>query len=313
MRKMITMGIIATLAFGLTGCDLFEPAEPIEPIVVVEDPIVIEDPVVETKIVDTEDYLYNKETGELTTAEDETVLYVNEDNPNTYLHVLGLDGDKLIIFKTGSDNSPGPGFEYEVWVADYVAQDIYFLDVTDPEEGLNSYTIPQYKIDEERVLLANYRAGGVLLYSTAGSSANVSTSSSTFDLTAETLESMADECGTEYEEGYFDDLVEAYADTPKYTYDFTYNGDSQDPDTYTVTVLVDAMEYGTNFAAVKADFDQCFAGGDMYPINIAYNHIIFVSSCGTGFNDGSDDPIGCDDIRKVIEPTLEINPEMALI
>ena len=310
------MGIIVTLTLGLNGCDWLAPAETdtTEPIVI-EDPVVVEEPaaVVETKIVDTTDYAYDTKTGEITAVKNDEVIYVNEDNDNTNLTVLGLDGDKLIVFKIAIDNSPGPGFIHEVWVADYVAQDIYYLDLADPEKGLSSYIVPEYKIEEERVLLDNFRAGGVLLYSTAGASANVSTSNSTFDYTAETLEAMADECGTEYEEGYFADLVETYANTPKYTYEFKYAGDSQDPDTYTVTVLVDRMEYGTDIDAVKADFDQCFAGGDMYPLDVAYNHIIFVSSCGSGFNDGSDDPIGCADIRKVVEPTLEINPEVAFI
>ncbi len=305
MRKMITMGIIATLALGLSGCIEADP-------IVVEEPVV-KDPVVETKIVDTEDYTYNKQTGELTAVKSGEVLYETPNHPNTVLDVLGLDGDKLIVFETGNDNSPGPGFIHEVWISDRAAESIYYLDLSDPEKGLFSYVIPEYKIDEEQKLLENFNAGGVLLYSTAGSSANVSTSNSTFDYTAETLESMADECGTAYEEGYFADLVEDYANTPKYTYEFKYNGDSQDPGIYTVTVLIDRKEYGTNLAAVKADFDQCFAGGDMYPINVAYNHIIFVSSCGSGINDGSDDPIGCADIRKVIEPTLGINPEMAFM
>lgn len=65
MRKMITMGIIATLALGLSGCIEANPPE-----TVTEDPIVVEEPtVVETKIEDTEDYAYSRATGELTAVE----------------------------------------------------------------------------------------------------------------------------------------------------------------------------------------------------------------------------------------------------
>lgn len=309
MRKLFTLGIIATLALGLSGCIEANPPENLEK----EDPVVVEETVVETEIKDTTDYTYDKTTGELTAVEDGTVLYENPNHPNMVLHVLGLDGDKLIVFETGNDNSPGPGFIHEVWVSETVAKDLYFLDVTDPEEGLNSYTVPQYKIDKESVLLDYYSVYDVLLYSTEGVDVEVTSDKTAFDYTAAQLESMADECGTAYEEGYFDDLVETYANTPKFTYEFKYDGESQDPDTYTVTVLVDRMEYGTDLDAVKADFDQCFAGGDMYPVDVAYNHIIFESSCGSGFDDGSGLPNGCADVKEVVEPTLEVNPEVAFI
>ncbi|MFC1600068.1 hypothetical protein ACFL3T_03515 [Patescibacteria group bacterium] len=310
MRKLITLGIIATLALGLTGCDLLNPAEtePIEPAVIEE----IEKPVVETKIVDTTDYAYDREDGALSLIETDKVLYVNEDNDNTNLSILGLDGKKLIVYKIAIDNSPGPGFIHEVWLADYVAKDIYYLDLADTEKGLLPYTVPEYKIELERTLLDRFMVGEVLLYSTEGVDVKVTTSNSAFDLTAETLESMADECGTQYEEDHFTNLVEAYENTPKYTYEFKYDGESQEPDTYTVTVLINRMEY-TTLDDVSQDFEQCFAGGDMYPIGFAYDHIIFASGCGTGFADGSDLPIGCAEIKEVVEPTLEINPDVAFI
>ncbi len=78
---------------------------------------------------------YNLETG--ATKE----LY--KENENRKLRTIGIDGDKVIVMYDGVDNSPGPCFS--VW-ADW--KDFGYLDITDPEAGLNDYTVPDYKITE---------------------------------------------------------------------------------------------------------------------------------------------------------------------
>ncbi len=313
MKKMIALGIAITLTLGLGGCNWFAPAET-ETTTEPETKVMDEKPVT-SEIVDTEDYIYDKQTGELLNANTDEVLYENPDHPDLVLYVLGLDGDKLILFKTGSDNSPGPGFAYEVWFSEPVADSLYYLDLKNPEKGLMTYVVPEAKKEQERVKLENFvnqfdeeGPAEPLLYSTDGVDTTVTKDESTFDLSAEHFEAMADECGTTYDADHFVNLVDDYANTPKYTYSFKYNGESQDPDTFTVTVLLNRMEYA-NLDEVKADFDQCFAGGDMYPIAVTNSLILFESSCGTGFDDGSGNPNGCAEIKDVVGPTLELNSQ----
>lgn len=78
---------------------------------------------------------YNLKTG--ATKE----LYKEE--RNGILRTIGIDGNKVIVMYDGVDNSPGPCFS--VW-ANW--KDFGYIDITKPEAGLNSYTIPDYKIKE---------------------------------------------------------------------------------------------------------------------------------------------------------------------
>jgi hypothetical protein len=71
------------------------------------------------------------------------------------------------------------------------------------------------------------------------------------------------------------------------------------------------MEYAT-IDSVKKDFDQCYAGGDMYPTAMNSKWLLFVNSCGTGFDDGSGKPNGCQEVRTIVEPTLKLNPNNLL-
>jgi hypothetical protein len=81
---------------------------------------------------------------------------------------------------------------------------------------------------------------------------------------------------------------------------------SQEPDTFVVTLLPNKAGY-TSLDQFKKDFDICAAGGDAYPTMLNSNWLLFVNSCGSGFNDGSGRPIGCDEVQKVVEPTLKLN------
>jgi hypothetical protein len=146
-----------------------------------------------------------------------------------------------------------------------------------------------------------------LLYQTNGGNVELTKGTSTFDFTAADLESMANECGSTHEAGYFNRLVEAYKDTPKTTYNFKFKGESQGSDTFIATLLLNRMEYLT-LDAVKKDFDLCAAGGEMYPTAMNSKWLLFINSCGTGFDDGSGKPSGCEEARKVVEPTLKLNP-----
>lgn len=147
-----------------------------------------------------------------------------------------------------------------------------------------------------------------LLYSTEGVDVQFSKEEGTFDYTVEQLESLAAECGTVHEVGYLETLVKAYENTSKAMYKFKYEGDSQESDTFIATLLPNRMEYAS-LDEVKKDFDQCYAGGDMYPTAMNMKWILFINSCGTGYSDGSGNPIGCQVVREVVEPTLELSGE----
>ena len=86
-------------------------------------------------------------------------------------------------------------------------------------------------------------------------------------------------------------------------YKISYTGQTQGSGIWKITVIPNKLGY-RNLDEFKNDFDLCYAGGDEYPTLISENYLLFVSSCGTGFDDGSGLPHGCDMVRKSIEPTI---------
>ncbi len=145
-----------------------------------------------------------------------------------------------------------------------------------------------------------------LAYSTSGVSASVSKTTAPFGYTADQLVSMAQECGNERTASYFNSLVSKFSGATKTVYNFKYTGASQESDTFVVTLLPNKAEY-TSLDQFKKDFDICAAGGDAYPTKLNSRWLLFVNSCGSGFDDGSGKAIGCQEIRDVVEPTLKLN------
>ena len=145
-----------------------------------------------------------------------------------------------------------------------------------------------------------------LTYSTSGVSASVSKETESFSYTADQLVSMAQECGNDQTESYFSNLVSKFSGATKTVYNFKYTGASQGSHTFVVTLLPNEAGY-SSLNEFKKDFDQCYAGGDAYPKMLNSDWLLFVNSCGTGFDDGSGKPIGCQEVRDVVEPTLKLN------
>ena len=149
-----------------------------------------------------------------------------------------------------------------------------------------------------------------LSYSTTGVNASVSKTTAPFDYTAEQLKANADECGTEQEAGiallYFDELVAKFSGTTKIIYSFQYLDAIQKADTFVVTLLPNKAGY-TSADQFKRDFDICAAGEGNYPKMLNKDWLLFESSCGSGRADGSKQPIGCDEVKKVVEPSLKLN------
>jgi|GEM_PF-1594905 len=143
-------------------------------------------------------------------------------------------------------------------------------------------------------------------YSLKDISASVSKELKPFDFTAIGLKSTSEGCGTKQAAGYFDKLIAKFNGTTKIVYNFKYQGDSQDDGIFTVTLLPNRAGY-TSLDQFKKDFDQCFVAGDAYPLLLNNNWLLFVNSCGSGVDDGSDRPHGCDEIEKIVEPSLKLN------
>jgi hypothetical protein len=142
-----------------------------------------------------------------------------------------------------------------------------------------------------------------LSYSMTGVPATVSKKTISFD-SVHYLESMQDAC-TKHEPGYFNKVADKFDGAIEMIYEFKYQGDSQDGD-YTVTILQNKPGYRT-LDQFKNDFDYCAAGGDAYPEMLNGDWLVFVNACGTGVDDGSGRPHGCEEMQKIIETSLKLN------
>lgn len=145
-----------------------------------------------------------------------------------------------------------------------------------------------------------------LTYSTSGVSVSVSKETASFPYSAYQLVSMAEECGNNQTSTYFSNLVSKFSGATRTVYKFTYQGETQDSGVFVVTLLPNKADY-SSLDEFKKDFDQCAAGGDAYPTMLNDNWLLFVNACGTGFDDGSGRPHGCQEISDVVEPTLKLN------
>jgi hypothetical protein len=90
--------------------------------------------------------------------EDESLSDDNDSNfAFSEYRTYAMQGDKLIIVKSPADYSPGVC--YNIWLAasrnEPSATELLYLDVSNPEEGLKAYNVPEWKLAEERQVLAD--------------------------------------------------------------------------------------------------------------------------------------------------------------
>ncbi|PKM91512.1 hypothetical protein CVU82_02870 [Candidatus Falkowbacteria bacterium HGW-Falkowbacteria-1] len=144
---------------------------------------------------------------------------------------------------------------------------------------------------------------GPLYYTTDGEPITVSRITEPFNYSASLLEKRAEDCGSYHEEGYFDELISKFSGGNKIVYDFEYQ--EGDGSSYVVTILPNKPRY-VSLGQFKADFDLCETGGDTYPYMMSRDWLLFINSCGSGFDDGSGILHSCDEAKKIIEPNIEL-------
>lgn len=120
------------------------------------------------------------------------------------------------------------------------------------------------------------------------------------------LVGASQECGTNQDASYYAPLLKKYAPTDMATeYHFGFNGQSQEPHEWVVTVMANKLAY-PDLKAFQHDFDICAAGSGRYPSKVSPAFLLFESSCGSGFSDGSGLPNGCEKVKEAIAPTLSL-------
>lgn len=145
-----------------------------------------------------------------------------------------------------------------------------------------------------------------LTYSTSSALVSVSKKTMPFDYTSEQLTSMAAKCGSQHNNDYFEQLISKFIGETKIIYTFK-NIWSENPesDAFIVTLLPNKADY-TSLEQFTKDFNICTTDGEAYPVKLNTNWLVFFNSCESKSNDNSKQI--CHEIRKIVEPTLEIQP-----
>jgi hypothetical protein len=119
-------------------------------------------------------------------------------------------------------------------------------------------------------------------------------------------------CGVNSTREHFATVLKMYAPTDKATeYHFVYNGASQSPSEWIVIAMANKPNY-QSLDDFKRDFDICDGGAMRYPFQVSPSYLLFVSSCGTGFSDGSGLPNGCAEIQEAVTSTIKLNSKASV-
>lgn len=122
---------------------------------------------------------------------------------------------------------------------------------------------------------------------------------------ADALKSAAQECETEFEDGYYEGMVENLQSAKAQRYVFKHEQDSTGSGQYLVTLVENKTGY-ESLDKFKKDFGVCAAGSEMHPTLISANWLLFVSSCGVGAGENNK-PNGCAQVEEVVAPSLKLN------
>jgi len=175
------------------------------------------------------------------------------------------------------------------------------------QEPIKDGNVEVKPIDNQKPFKGNLITSGPISFFMAPNLFTISTTTQPFDYTAEQLKTTAElDCATPHPAGYFDKLVAKFKGINKIIYSFKYKGESQDNGIYKVTLLPNKPGYAT-LEQFQKDFNLCEAVADAYPSMLNNNLLLFVNACGTGYDDGSGRPHGCEEVKKIVEPSLKLN------
>lgn len=123
---------------------------------------------------------------------------------------------------------------------------------------------------------------------------------------AKDLENKNQECGINKNQIYFNNLLSKFSSSDKgHIYEISNTKQTQNSSIWKITVIPNKFGY-KNLNEFKNDFNLCYAGGDEYPKLVSKNYLLFISSCGTGFDNNSKLPHGCDEIKNILEPIIKL-------
>lgn len=123
---------------------------------------------------------------------------------------------------------------------------------------------------------------------------------------ATALQSQAKECGTTKELSYYQSLMSKMEGVKSQTFHFAALPDADyQANGWTVTAIPNVFGYN-NILEFKADFDICAVGGDLYPLTLNDNTLLFTSSCGSGYADDTGLENGCEVVSEIVGPTIRI-------
>lgn len=127
------------------------------------------------------------------------------------------------------------------------------------------------------------------------------------------LVSASASCGNNLTKEHFAAVLKTFAPTDVANeYHFVFNGASQSPSELVITAMPNKLNYGSE-ADFKQDFDICGAGASRYPYKVSPSYLLFISSCGSGYSDGSGLPNGCQKVKDAIEPSLSIASRLVTV
>lgn len=111
----------------------------------------------ENSIATTTGVNYDIKTGNITTGDNKIIYTFSGTDPRWVgkpaVYFYGFDGSKLILWETGSDDSPGPGWDNEIWLSDKLE----YLDFSNLAQGLKPYVVSEAKKQAEKKLLEQYK------------------------------------------------------------------------------------------------------------------------------------------------------------
>jgi hypothetical protein len=142
----------------------------------------------------------------------------------------------------------------------------------------------------------------LLSYEISSPDITLSTEFIDFPFGTEGMKALAETCHRTYG-GRMQDIAESYEGVTGTAYRFHFTGESQDSRDFIVSVFPNIQHY-SDIKSFQSDFESCYAGGDYYPHAISAKSIVFINGCGTGYDDGSKRPHGCEEAKRAVEQSI---------